>query len=135
MPRITPEQVKEAYHETGIRPLQGAFISQFGTERACPLTALAISHDMATFEELRILHFHTAPAQPSDDEVGAFMEQIHYTFSLTETYTSGFVYGWDSTEDPIKDEQEWLDKFALEEYAQGFSDGRAAAKGVLIHAE
>lgn len=106
--RITPREVLEAYRETGLQPVRGAFRDRAG--RVCGLTVVAAMKGAWPNAELL----------PEKAVVEVLTRAM--TLECAEHYLNGFVYGFDGY---IQHENE------LDWKSKGWRDGRRAARAVF----
>jgi hypothetical protein len=104
--RITPEQVKEAYDKTELKPMQGEFFPAEGC--ACGLGAIFAQK------------FGKPVSLIEDGDVIHKLEDL-----FPEGYRLGFVHGFDGREPSFKD-----NKVINETYNLGYEDGRASFEAV-----
>jgi hypothetical protein len=104
--RITPEQVKEAYNITELKPMQGAFFP--AEDCACGLGAIFAQK------------FGKPESQIEDGDVIGKLEDL-----FPEGYRLGFVHGFDEMKSSFK-----YNKVISETYNLGYEDGKASFEAV-----
>lgn len=112
--RITPDEVLEAYEETGLLPEQceWAFEHEDGSRCACGLGAIYSNRVEEGFETLG----NTAASE---------FDLIEDVLGLSRPYMYGFISGFDKTDIPFP-----IRENDREEAERGHSDGRAAWEAV-----
>jgi hypothetical protein len=105
--RITVEEVKNAYKETGLKPKQGNFFPEPGC--ACGLGAIYI-------QKSRKENF-------GKDKVSV-MNKLSYTYP--RIYQVGFANGFDG----IRKKSEFVTTVTRDHYHMGYEDGKAAYEAV-----
>lgn len=117
--RITPEQVIEAYRETGINPSfrKWATIDPGDNPCGCGLTAMYL----AKLENQNDIEQEIRALMDDEDEGVDLSEKYADALNLDTAYTNGFVGGFDARETSPE---------APPVFMEGYSDGVAARKEI-----
>lgn len=110
--RIIPEEVVEAYQRTGVLPIRNTWgCSGYDKECACGITAVAMSKNDCTFEQLVTMKL--------DRDEHFYEEFYQELLNVPNTYIIGFAHGFDGTE---------ASRYEDATYLKGVEDGEAAFK-------
>jgi hypothetical protein len=120
--RITPEEVVEAFNETGLIPKQGRYfnLNEKGSLCACGLGALYDYKWGLNDDGIRVTKDNIPELYQN---IGEFLEKEYST-----TYRIGFAHGFDDI--PTAVDFYKSDSLLEEMYSSGHEDGRAAYEAV-----